>query len=51
MAATMTADLTPDNPQKVISKGREALMNSVEDCLYGSVCTEPAGFQPLFTNE
>ncbi|KAI9647595.1 mitochondrial ornithine carrier protein [Ciborinia camelliae] len=33
----MTADFTPDTPRKVVSKGREALMNSVEDCLYGSI--------------
>ncbi|KAF7960076.1 hypothetical protein EAE96_001675 [Botrytis aclada] len=37
MAATMTAEFTPDTPQKVVSKGKEALMNSVEDCLYGSI--------------
>ncbi|KAK6609467.1 amino acid transporter [Botrytis cinerea] len=37
MAATMTAEYTPDTPQKAVSKGREALMNSVEDCLFGSI--------------
>ncbi|QSZ34492.1 hypothetical protein DSL72_006086 [Monilinia vaccinii-corymbosi] len=37
MAATRTADFTPNTPQKVGSKRREALMNSVEDCLYGSI--------------
>ncbi|ESZ95048.1 putative mitochondrial ornithine carrier protein [Sclerotinia borealis F-4128] len=37
MAATITANFNPDVPRKVVSKGREALMNSVEDCLYGSI--------------
>ncbi|RAL62780.1 hypothetical protein DID88_004622 [Monilinia fructigena] len=37
MAATMTANFTPETPRKVVSKGREALMNSVEDCVYGSI--------------